>query len=354
MSIDIFTGEQGRCHIQGIALDEEKGFIYYSFTTRLIKARLDGTVVGTVEGLCGHLGCIDFRKTDGKVYGSLEYKSDSIGRSIENVTGTERDSSDAFYTAVFDADKITRPGMDAEADGIMTAAYLKEVVDDYHGTGTDSSGNTVLHRYGCSGIDGTDVGPMPGETDGKEYLFEAYGIYKDNSRNDNDNQVILCYDIDEINKTAKPLSQLNLHKSGPAKPLKKLFLFTGNTSYGIQNLEYDSFTNGYFVSVYRGSKEQYPNFDLYEIDASVPPSYGKLQGLEEYGERLTLKKEGLSSGDICGRFFEYGTTGIHSFGDGRFLISEEFSLPGGNCSNIREYVYDSEKGLIKNYSGGKK
>lgn len=39
--------------------------------------------------------------------------------------------SDAFYVAIFDVDKITRPDMDAETDGRETAVYLKEVVDDY-------------------------------------------------------------------------------------------------------------------------------------------------------------------------------------------------------------------------------
>ena len=67
----IFTEAHGNCHIQGIAVDEKKGFIYYSFTTMLIKAKLDGTIVGSVKGLTGHLGCIDFNEADGKVYGSL-------------------------------------------------------------------------------------------------------------------------------------------------------------------------------------------------------------------------------------------------------------------------------------------
>ena len=50
--------------------------------------------------------------------------------------------------------------MDAEKDGIMTAVYLKEVLNDYTAEG---------HRYGCSGIDGTTFAPMPGEKDDKKY-----------------------------------------------------------------------------------------------------------------------------------------------------------------------------------------
>ena len=58
-------------HCQGIAVDLEKGFVYYSFTTMLIKTDLQGRLVGTVSGLLGHLGCIDFCEGDGRVYGSL-------------------------------------------------------------------------------------------------------------------------------------------------------------------------------------------------------------------------------------------------------------------------------------------
>ena len=47
-------------HVQGIAVDTKKGFVYYSFTTVLVKTDLQGCVIGSVKGLVGHLGCIDF------------------------------------------------------------------------------------------------------------------------------------------------------------------------------------------------------------------------------------------------------------------------------------------------------
>ena len=71
MKLPIFTGAWGNCHIQGIAVDLKKGYIYYSFTTKLIKATLDGEVVGSLDGLVGHLGCLAFTEADGCVYGSL-------------------------------------------------------------------------------------------------------------------------------------------------------------------------------------------------------------------------------------------------------------------------------------------
>ena len=38
----VFSGYQGACHCQGIAVDPQKGYIYYSFTTKLIKSDLQG------------------------------------------------------------------------------------------------------------------------------------------------------------------------------------------------------------------------------------------------------------------------------------------------------------------------
>ena len=47
-------------HVQGIAVDEERGYVYYSFTTILLKTDFEGNPVGSVENIAGHLGCITF------------------------------------------------------------------------------------------------------------------------------------------------------------------------------------------------------------------------------------------------------------------------------------------------------
>ena len=52
----IDTGLWDAGHIQGIAVDEEKGYIYYSYTTIFVKAKLDGTVVGYVAASCERNG----------------------------------------------------------------------------------------------------------------------------------------------------------------------------------------------------------------------------------------------------------------------------------------------------------
>ena len=333
----IFTGYHGKCHIQGIAVDAEKGFIYYSFTTKLIKSTLSGEIVGSVDGLTGHLGCITFNKEDGRVYGSLEYKNDSVGRGILKNLGEEKQRADAFYAVAFDVDRIDRPDMDAFSDGIMTAVYLRDVVDDYNGTGE----NGAPHRYGCSGIDGTACGPLPGETDGKNRLFIAYGIYGDTERTDNDEQVILCYDFDELKKYERPLSENDMHQSGPEKPLHRFFVYTGNTKYGIQNLEYDAFTNTYLAAVYRGAKKQFPNYDLFAIDAAVPPVRCVTADFPDGCERLTLSALGEldEATGLRGFYFPYGSTGLYSFGNGTYYISEPQSDEKGQCSYIKKYVF---------------
>lgn len=349
MKQPIFTGSWGKCHIQGIAVDEEHGYIYYSFTTKLVKSTLDGKIVGCVDGLMGHLGCIAFNREDRRIYGSLEYKRDAIGREILEKLGQSADLTDAFYIAIFDADKIDRMGMDAEKDGVMKNVYLEEVLRDYSGTGLDRWGNPVPHRYGCSGIDGLTFGPMFGEPpDSKQYLFVSYGVYSDVNRDDNDHQVILCYDTENWDTYAAPLSQSNMHRNGPSEPTDKLFVYTGNTRYGVQNLEYDPYKQVYFMAVYTGEKKQFPNYHLYAADARQAPEVKQLQGLNEYGKVVPLFQGGQrhEPSGIRGWNFPYGSTGLFACGDGRYYISENHVSRSGQCSLIYRYVWDDDAAFV--------
>ncbi len=306
----LFSGFHGGCHCQGIAVDLQKGYIYYSFTTKLVKSDLKGNIIGTVENLTGHLGCIDFHEADGRVYGSLEYKNDCIGKGIHDVLGIKQENEEGFYCAIFDADRIDRMGMDAEKDDVCRAVYLKEVADDYL---------APCHRYGCSGIDGTAWGPVCGSADKKEYLHIAYGIYGDVNRTDNDCQVILCYDAENWwDPLAQPLLQTAPHKNGPESPVHKFFVETGNTNWGIQNLEYDRRSGDFYAAVYRGKKPQFKNYDLFVIDGSVPPECKTHPVSGETARFLTLRKQPDGADGI---FFPYGSTGMFAFGDGNFLFS---------------------------------
>ena len=54
----IHTGVYRGGHIQGIAIDNERKYIYCSFTTELVKLDMDGNFIGSVKGFTGHLGCL--------------------------------------------------------------------------------------------------------------------------------------------------------------------------------------------------------------------------------------------------------------------------------------------------------
>lgn len=337
---NIYVGGFRTGHVQGIAVDKSREHMYYSFTTCFVKTDMEGRVIGTVKGLAGHLGCIAYREEDGRVYGSLEYKHDSIGAGILNNLGCQMEILDGFYMAIFDVEKIDRMDMDAEKDGIMKTVYLKEVVDDF---------KALHHRYGCSGIDGTTFAPIPGSTDGKKYLYVAYGIYGDLERDDNDYQVILRYDMTEWKQYERPLNQADMHTVGPEKPESKYFVYTGNTLFGIQNLEYDPYTGYLFAAVYRGAKPKFPNYPMFVIDLSQKAQVQKIKGVEQEGEVLALAKVGSchENTGIYGLEFPYGSTGMISLGDGFFYIShEKSSREEGDSTTVKLYQYDEEKGFV--------
>ena len=322
-------------HLQGIAIDEKREFLYCSFTTCLLKCDLNGNVVGSVKGIVGHLGCIAYHSADGKVYGSLEYKNDVIGRGIARNIGYTGEIRDGFYAVRFDVTKIDRMDMDAERDGIMEAVYLREVTEDYTADG---------HRYGCSGIDGITFAPKIGESVGKNYLYVAYGVYGDTSREDNDHQVILCYDITGWDNYASPLNQTNMHRCGPESPDSKFFVFTGNTTYGIQNLEYDSYTRTMIAAVYCGKKEAFQNYPMFFIDCAEKPRKQILRGIGDAGEVLSLTdlRSVRNYGELCGSRFPHGSTGTVSLGGGYFYFAKAFRDEKGFGGNIVLYRLDKE------------
>lgn len=326
----------GHGHVQGIAIDAKREYIYISFTTDLVKVDVRGNVVGSVKGLAGHLGCIAYNYDDGKVYGSLEYKHDVIGRGIEAATGVKI-GEDAFYIAVFDVDKIVRMDMDAEKDGVMNAVYLKEVVDDYK--------NEKL--VCCTGIDGMTFAPLPGDKkDAKRYLQVSGGPYGDTSRTDNDYQNVWVYDVDDWKKYEKPLNLETMHKSGPEKCFMKYFVYTGNTTFGIQNLEYDPVTGYLFAAVYPGRKAEFPNYPMFVINRNAQIIENSVpKGSDVVMKEVPLAEVGEydAKSGLYGIRFPHGSTGMISLGDGYFYFSEHYQKENEHGTVIRLYKYDTEK-----------
>ncbi len=318
-------------HVQGIAVDTEGGYIYYSFTNLLAKYDFSGKLIGTLVGWTGHLGDLDFNPADGKVYGSLEYKEDK-----------------AFYIAVIDANRIDRIGIEASGTEIFRAVYLSEVAKDYladvdgDGKFDGNLADTRDHRYGCSGIDGVGFGPAFGRTDGPRYLTVAYGIYGDTARVDNDHQVLLQYDIGDWANYARPLTEGKPHRSGPTTLQGKYFVRTGNTSYGVQNLSYDETLRRWFMGVYRGKKKSFPNYQLFAVEARTQPITGDLVGVSsadgdgwEKGRLLALADDGLKDPSTGVRGWnQKADVGFQPVGRELFYLSVNSGDKGAQTSDL--------------------
>lgn len=336
--------EGGKNHVQGIAVDEAKGYMYISFTTVFYKTDLQGNIIASVAGIPGHLGAMTMNPEDGKVYASLEFKDDEIGKGIaRNVEKQVQES--IFYVAVIDVDKMDRIGMDAEKDGVLKTVCIKDACRDYADK-FSLDGREVSHRYGCSGIDGVTFAPAFGKRGkGRMFLYVAYGIYGDNSRTDNDYQVLLCYDVRLWDKLyAQPLTYAEPHRSGPETALKKYFVRTMNTTYGVQNMGYDPYTKNIFLMVYKGKKEGCPNYTTYAVDVLSKPFWAPLEGHDSKDSllQLPLSMAGLYDGptNTWGWNFKWGSTGFCPLGDGFYLFAENGRTPEKNqFTNIRLYKW---------------
>jgi hypothetical protein len=319
-------------HVQGIAVDLQGGYIYYSFTTLLAKYDFSGKLIGTLVGWAGHLGDLDFNPRDGRVYGSLEYKKDQ-----------------AFYIAAVDVGRLDRVGLDATKSEIFRTVYLPEVVSDYtadlNGDGVfdGDKAQTPDHRYGCSGIDGVSFGPEFGRTDGPRLLTVAYGIYAHTARADNDHQVLLQYDTSDWARYERPLSEAAPHRSGPTAVHGKYFVRTGNTTYGVQNLAYDEAQQRWFMGVYKGTKPAFPNYLLFAVDARTPPARGDLVGVRgpggkgtERGLLLALAADGLADADTGIRGWnQKADVGIQPVGAGLFYLAANSGTKGKQTGTIK-------------------
>ncbi len=318
-------------HVQGIAVDLDRGHVYYSFTNLLAKYDFSGRLIGTLVGWSGHLGDLDFNPDDGKLYGSLEYKADQ-----------------AFYIAVIDVDRIDRLGVSADGTDILRTVYLPEVAADYT---ADLDGNgrfdgnvaaTPDHRYGCSGIDGVGFGPAFGRVDGTRLLTVAYGIYGNTDRSDNDHQVLLQYDIHGWDALARPLDEAAPHHSGPHAPHGKYFVRTGNTTYGVQTLAYDGASQRWFMGVYPGKKPSFPNYGLFAVDARTAPRLDDLVGVPardgdgwERGRLLALADEGLKDeGSGVRGWHQKADVGFQPVGRGLFYLAINSGAKGAQTAEI--------------------
>ena len=302
--------EGKKLHIQGLALDKKEKCLYCSFTSAFFKCDLEGNVIGSVTGINGHLGAMTYEPKSKKVYASLEIKDDEIGRGVSDALGAERHEKAAsrFYVAEIDVRKIDR--LEVPFEEAMTLHPIEEVAKDYLDT-VEVNGVTLEHKYGCSGMDGVAIAPGFGAKGKEKFLYVAYGVYGDTTRVDNDYNILLCFKMDDL-----------------AKPVHKYFVKTGNTRYGVQNMTYDADSERLYLAVYKGSKSQYPNYSLFSLDIHQKPFMGKLENVpyeENEVEQVSVTE---------GSFFKWGSTGLYSFGDGRWYVSKKGKKDGIQFSDV--------------------
>ena len=305
---DVNTTNYGLCggssHLQGICVDEKLEYMYFSYTTALAKidiktGELVASVVNfgpgsfNVEG-GAHLGCIDYY--DGHIYGSLEYKT----------------PGKKFFLAIFDADEMTAVGMDVNnmpADQkVITGVLLSEPTMDFRDpldtevfTGQDAYGDATNeanngHRFACSGIDGVTMGKWPGGGDDEIYMIVAYGVYgggKFENRYDNMYNVLQFYKLSDLwqkegNTWNIPFNgkrglEREIGEGEALTAARTLYVYTGNTQYGAQNIEYEWDTGDIVLYTY-GNTDGFGG-TMYVVDGSQTPEYKTL----ELGQNNTLK-----------------------------------------------------------------
>jgi hypothetical protein len=328
-------------HVQGIAVDVQGGYIYYSFTNLLAKYDFSGKLVGTVVGWTGHLGDLDFNPADGKLYGSLEYREHQ-----------------AFYVAVVDVERLDRIGIEANQTEIFRTVYVPEVVKDYAADmdGDGKADGERDHRYGSSGFDGVAIGPAFGRVDGPRYLTIGYGIFGNPDRDDNDHQVLLQYDVSDWARYARPLNEKEPHRSGPSAFKGKYFVRTGNTTWGVQNLSYDDSMQRWFMGVYQGKKKSFPNYLLFAVDARTQPKMGALVGVPhpdgkswEQGPLLALADDGLMDAATGVRGWnQKGDVGFQPVGNKLFYVSVSSGGKGAQTADLTlmRWTGDANKPLV--------
>lgn len=301
---DIDTAEKygGGSHMQGLCVDDAHRFLYISYTDSLVKwdlknncfyGAINGFGAGSFEAVGGaHIGCLAYHQ--GKIYGSLEYK----------------DPGKKFFLITFDENAFSKGRclhIQRHEDGTprqnglsgVNAILLREPTEDFRAPLDDGDRITspdgfaenevcLGHRFGCSGIDGLTFGTLPGAPKGPEYLFVAYGIYGQDreharwtARYDNNYNILRAYDLSRLTPQQDlPFTyQRGLHPAyRPEEALSAadtLFVWTGTTKYGVQNLEFEPESGNLLLFTYILAKlwnrAIYDGNALFVVDGQKPP-----------------------------------------------------------------------------------
>lgn len=258
-------------HMQGFT--KGNGFMYWSFTDSLVKTTLSGTVKCQVEIHGGHLGDCDYY--DGKIYASL--LGDALpGHAWEDWT--------AFKIYVFDASDLKTLNI---IDLDICYTYKKAVTN------------------GFQGIDGVTVAPDP--ISGEPKLFVACALETGESYR---NQIILQFSLEGAYET-------------------EYHIPTGNTVYGIQNLDYDAENNEFWFTTYGPTEDYQPKELLFCVSSDFKEIKRKYVFSTPYGLEC-LGKEGFYAS------LQFGKNG--SRGGIAYHCDEEFFNNSATEAEINQLI----------------
>lgn len=315
-------------HVQGIAVDRERELAFFSFTDRLVKTDLAGTVLGSVTGLPAHLGDITLNPTNGKVYGSIFWG--------------DEDPYYAPYIAIFDPEQIHEIDESPEKNPALSLVQLKQLLADrfvdLDGDGTDDG------LYATAGVDGVDFGPRFGSATGDWLLTVTHSQWPDVDRDDNNHQILVQYDVDEFDNYAQPYDTSKPDPtSGPTEIDGQYFVFTGTTRWGIQNLAYDPTLERWFMGVYAGDKPEFPNYTMFAVDAASQPVWQELRGVGVEGDTLPLAEDGLEDEATGIRgWFQKADVGLQAMGEGLYYLSEDSVVDGLQTATLTLNVWTGD------------
>ncbi len=234
-------------HLQGFTTDGDH--LYWSFTDSLVKTNRKNTVLAQVPVRDGHLGDIDYR--DGKIYGTV------LGDSL---AGDPWGVWTSFFVYVFDAETLV----------LQKTIRLDPCYRMYRAPEKNA---------GFCGVDG--IAAVPDGT-----LWLAGGLYTGEA-----------YD-----------RQMLLHISMRGELLDIRYFSTGNTPFGIQNLDYEEDTGRFWFSTYLAEKPYQAKASLYCADG----------------------RDIVEAYEFCTPY------GFHALGGGRYLASAQAGVNG----NRQGYAYE--------------
>lgn len=239
-------------HMQGFTSDGKH--MYWSFTDTVVKTTLKGTVRRCVPVSGGHLGDIDY--FEGKLYASF------MGNSLPGHAWNDWTS---FKICVFDADTLELEKM----INLDICDYYKSL------KGTDAD------TRGFQGIDGVAFGKIPGTEEWR--MFVACAL---DTGEKYENNILLRFTLDGVYETEYPIK-------------------TGNTVFGIQNLDYDATTGEFWFSTYGGGEPFMPKETLYKTDVNITKAEEKFCFSSAYG--------------------------FECLGDGKYYCALQWGVNGNRC-----------------------